>query len=716
MHHLQQPFALDRRDSGSRQAPILYETHPRDVARGRFARLSGGIRVPRASFRRARRSGGLRSIVTADLLRLGLNATSFGGYEPPPLGDERVGPRLELYVAGEPMTVARDPNLAPDAEATWRWIGYENVTMLDNRTLTLADAGTGAKWRRALRHNRATGDHAGLWLHIYARYDWHDEYLRLTAIKPTRERSKRPGPYRNFTLHLEPRMMPKYQLVSGCRFYAVDALRLLDSPGEYYVARKTGVLHFWPPSDEALDNVFVSVQDSVLRSHGADYVTFANLRFEHARLSAVELHGRHVKLVNSTVQGAGGHCVVLGGKHSRIDGCVIRSCGRCGVWVNGGNRTTLEHSHNAVRRNRISHFSRITRTFSPGIRFNRTVGIHVEHNTIAHGPHNAISGSGNDNLFERNVISNVAFETTDVGAFYAMRSWAQRGNIVRFNLFDTVRATQRLAQHKPFGQVAFYLDDMMSGWEFYGNTIRNASTGVKIAGGRDNHVRSNLFVDCDRDVSFDARGLNWSRHRCEDKCSGRSCLRTELEELHHLAAPWVRRYPILVDLLDQHPCRPVGNVIADNRFCHARSTSGARVAFVDQTQEQIRLWLSTLSNNIEDCSGRGLPTPGAGVGDENATMLSQESLEHSERLRYRSALGTAGWQAHEAQMLSTLRLEGDSVASLLTEPPRARVLLWETTERKFAMHERRWRVAVWSLSWTAALLGAVVVAQWWWRR
>ena len=49
-------------------------------------------------------------------------------------------------------------------------------------------------------------------------------------------------------------------------------------------------------------------------------------------------------------------------------------------------------------------------------------------------------------LFEHNRISKVCYECTDTGAFYVGRSWSQRGNIARYNTFDTIRPTERLAQ------------------------------------------------------------------------------------------------------------------------------------------------------------------------------------------------------------------------------------------------------------------------------
>ena len=72
----------------------------------------------------------------------------------------------------------------------------------------------------------------------------------------------------------------------------------------------------------------------------------------------------------------------------------------------------------AVTDNHISNFSRVVRTYMPGVAFGG-VGQYVARNTLEHGPHCAIQGGGNDNLFEYNNISHVTFECTDTGAFCA---------------------------------------------------------------------------------------------------------------------------------------------------------------------------------------------------------------------------------------------------------------------------------------------------------
>ena len=64
-------------------------------------------------------------------------------------------------------------------------------------------------------------------------------------------------------------------------------------------------------------------------------------------------------------------------------------------------------------------------------------------------------------MFEFNTISNMTYESTDTGAFYTGRSWIHRGNVVRNNLFQHIRTTEKTALGYPSVQ-AIYLDDQVS--------------------------------------------------------------------------------------------------------------------------------------------------------------------------------------------------------------------------------------------------------------
>ena len=51
---------------------------------------------------------------------------------------------------------------------------------------------------------------------------------------------------------------------------------------------------------------------------------------------------------------------------------------------------------------------------------------------------------------------------------------------------------------------------------------------------------------------------------------------------------------------------PINNVIEDNTFCHQRSLNmSSQRGFINRNESTVLSWLSTMSNNRLDCTGRG---------------------------------------------------------------------------------------------------------------
>ena len=349
----------------------------------------------------------------------------------------------------------------------------------------------------------------------------------------------------------------------------------------------------------------VSVLGSVLVLDGVSHTRFANLTLATAQGEVVMATAvSAVTFSNLTVANAGGGCFSLSGANVSVSGLAVSGCGAAAVSVSGGSATTLEPANITVRGCSVTDFARVRRTYEPGVHFD-CVGCLVANNTITHAPHAAIQGGGNDNVFEHNRIAHACYGSIDVGAFYVGRSWAQRGNVVRFNRFEHIRPTERLAQQS-CSQNAFYLDDQMSGYAFYENPIVNATTGVLLGGGRRNHIHDNVFLSNDKDVAFDDRGLTWQQTTCQQNCThayppgSTSCFYNALAAVNYKQPPYATRYPEIVNIYEDHPCLPVGNVIENNRWCHRGSKPGAQ--FVDRSDETIRGWLSEASNNVEDCT------------------------------------------------------------------------------------------------------------------
>ena len=316
VHALTRPFELDARDAGSPGAPITYATHPDDLSRGSIARVSGGVRVPPSAFQPVSVPSGASGVLTADLIPLGLNVTSLGA-----MGCPYPKSKLELFYQGAPMTLARDPNVGTDPLSTWHWVGYENASRVDDLTLSFADVATAKRWSAAMSTavQQEEEDSPSLWLHGYYKFDWRDTYLRVASI----QRNATSG---NYTLLRDPKTSPQYPWKSGCRFYAVDNLALLDAPGEYYVSPK-GRLYFYPPpsssatasssASQLADDVYVSVLSTVLSADGANHTSWTNLTLEVARGDVASLSGSQLSVAGSTVRNGGGACLEIRGTNSK---------------------------------------------------------------------------------------------------------------------------------------------------------------------------------------------------------------------------------------------------------------------------------------------------------------------------------------------------------------------------------------------------------------
>jgi len=126
-----------------------------------------------------------------------------------------------------------------------------------------------------------------------------------------------------------------------------------------------------------------------------------------------------------------------------------------------------------------------------------------------------------------------------------------RGNRVRFNYLH------HLFGFAGEGCNGIYLDDMFSGTGIHGNVLWRVAQGFLLGGGRDILATNNVFIDCPQAISLDARAIGWAAFSMPDVIAG-------LESMPYREEPWASRYPELVNILDDEPALPKGNVIARN--------------------------------------------------------------------------------------------------------------------------------------------------------
>lgn len=549
-------------------------------------------------------------LVCADLKALGV--TDFGVFPKGTWTGNCPSTAIELFVNNQRQTVARWPNT-----------GYATVSQgIDSYSFT-ADLSTA---------NFNTSDTDLVICGFPSHFDW--AYTSDYGTVNTAASS------------LTFAHAQVYPSLPGGRFYVKNALSELDTPGEYYVDKATGLLVYYPTGNMANATAYVSVNSGgpVVKLTDQQNMTFQNFTVEHGRNDGVMLQRcQNVKFVGGQIDNCGGSAVViqeLGGTPGCSNNNVIQSVtmndlGEYGVYVYAGNRLTLVPANNVVKNNSITRFGRIMPTSRSGVML-WGVGNQALHNNISECPSTALQLFGNDNIADSNHVWNACTDTNDAGGIYLSGTDAsQRGNVVRNNYVENVYARMPGTN----GIWGIYLDGRASGVTVTGNVVRNSNTGYLINAGRDNLLQNNVAVDCNLGIQVD-----------EASHSSWSTLTTSLNAVNYLANPYAGKYPRLPIILNTDPTWPEGNICNLNgilratkdRLCRSLygvhfdpTVTGARdsIAWMNSDWESTPMFVDEANGNFTPLAGSRLALAGfkaiaantAGVATDpyitgNATM------------------------------------------------------------------------------------------------
>lgn len=568
-------FLLESEDGGDSLAPVRYVAD-----RGAVVRLAGGKKI-----------GGFRKITDARLLaRMAPECSGhvfaarvaesgihdYGRLRARGFGRPIAPSGLELFFNDIPMSLARWPNDG------WATIGD---TLPGSRETTFVYVGD--RPRRWVQS-------PDVWLHGYWTWDWADSYARVAAIDTNRRTITTAAPH------------GVYGYTPGKRFYALNVLEELDSPGEYFLERETGVLYFWPPATLEGARVTASlVETPLIVLRNTHWITIAGLTIECTRGAGVEITGGdHNVVAGCTIRNIGTVGVSIGrlepelasriydstlydgraGHANGVQSCDISQCGEGGVILCGGDRVTLTPGGNFVDNSHITDVTRWSRTYRAGV-YMWGVGNRVSHCLIHGLPHSAVFFWGNDHVLEYNEVYDVCGETGDAGAFYLGRDWTQQGNVVRYNYFHDVRGVE--GQEGFIDVMSVYLDDFACGTTVFGNVFVRGGRTVMIGGGRNNLVENNIFIGGRPAIHVDARGRRaWAAAAYSGE---NSVLRARLRAVHPDRPPYAVRYPHLQKILETDLAVPEGNVIRRNIsvggvWCELQDdVSDSIVRFIDNT-------------------------------------------------------------------------------------------------------------------------------------
>jgi hypothetical protein len=494
----------------------------RDVAAARIASVARG------------------SVVASDLKEAGV--TDFGAIT------ARSSPGIELFFRGARMSLSRWPN---DAWLKIAGVPQSGDTML-HPGLEREKRFDGVPAGRHYGRISYEGDRPARWspeneitMHGYWTFDWSDSYQPVRSIDTARREIIIAPPYHG------------YGFTKNQRYYFLNILEELDTPGEWYLDRKRHRLYFWPPAPMREGDAVVSVLPGPLfMLDSCSHVEITGLTMECGRTTAVVIRGGSKNLIaGCTVRNMGGDAVLVdGGSDHRVQSCDISDMALGGITARGGDRLTLTPARHVLSNNHIHHFGNWVRTGCYAAILDG-VGHVLEHNLIHDAPFEAIYLRGNDHLIEYNEVHRVTQETGDAGAFHTGRNWTWRGNVIRYNYFHDLKGP---GLH---GVMGVYLDDWACGFLVQGNVLYRAGRATLIGGGRDNIVDNNLYIECFPSVHLDARGLGWAGYYLDGT---RTELFDQMKEVRYDAPPYSTRYPELARMYDGETGVPKYNRITRN--------------------------------------------------------------------------------------------------------------------------------------------------------
>lgn len=474
-YYMDHTLFLNGNDSGTQVAPIIYRSSTIHQAW-----LEGALPVKNWVPLDARLLPRVQAtiapkLVCADLKALGV--TDFGSFPGSNWAGKSPIPgagAMELFVNGYRQTVARWPNT-----------GYSTVTSASTNTSFVADFST----------SHLITNEADVWLCGFSNglnWGWDSSSALIDRATNT----------------LTQTIANPYPNKAGGRFYIKNSLAELDSPGEYYVDKATGLIVWYPNTTISTADIYVSTNtgDTTVNPN-SDMVRFADVHdVQFLGFTAHYFRGdgfvmqrsyRNTIMGNviSNIEGTAARIYEQGGaagsSHDNIlKSNDIRNLGEAGIQITAGDQKTLISANNQALNNSIKNFGVILPSYRCGVDL-RGVGNVAQHNDIQTSPHIAIIAGGNNQVVDSNHINNVCMDSSDAGAIYTGGAqFTEGGHQFTNNYIENA-----------YGRLdtsiwAIYLDSKACRINIQNNVVRKSNTAYFINGGREVTVNNNIAIDC----------------------------------------------------------------------------------------------------------------------------------------------------------------------------------------------------------------------------
>lgn len=535
-------------DSGREDLSIVYRAY----GDGEVI-INGGVSLNPADFEhisdeiRERLHGDARDhVMQIDLKRYGLTEKDWGvvcpigKYSMHEKYDNHVeDSNCELFINGRRMTLARYPDGGFDTLDAVANVGDcfefpEQNYYHDWHERRNHDGGSYQISKRTTARLKTWKSLEDIWVYGYFFHDWADSSTPVKAFDLE---------HRTFY----PEYVSKFGAKKGGQFYFYNVLDELDTPGEWYLDRKEGILYLYSPVPlwENPSIEMTITRNNIIHAENVHHLLFEDLTIKGTRSDAIVMTGNDNVVRRMKIYGVLGNAIMIEGLRNLVTECDISHVGKGGIWLTGGDRNTLTPGQNVADNNLIHDWAEVYLTYFGGVHL-YGVGNVCSHNEMYNTPHTAIFYYGNDHLIEYNYLHEVVQRATDAGAIYTGQDWAGCGSVVRYNILENVGSDG----FRPDG---IYFDDMSSGQTAYGNLLINVvKYGFQLGGGRDLHVFNNIVVNSLRGLSYDDRGRDalvghgWAISGVVSYEEGSMWRR--LRRVPYQSEIWANRYPLLAQI------------------------------------------------------------------------------------------------------------------------------------------------------------------------
>ena len=573
IYDLQQTFQLAEEDAGKKDAPITWA-----AAAGEKVNITGGKTIQPGKFSKVTdkailnrlEKNAMGKVWQANLRAEGIK--NLGNHRQYGHGLPVVPATLELFYNGEPMTLARYPNKGAMK------IGKVSDPGSVPRTGDKSNRGALFAYTDS-RHKKWVGQN-NIWIQGTLNYGFGDDYNPIDFIDTIAGQVKLKKP------HL-------YGVGSGKDFQeyvAINILEELDSPGEWYIDERSGILYFWPPADMKGALVQVSMlEDPIIALEGTEHVTIKGLTIEAGRGIGVYVERSNYTLVaGCTVRNVGTSGIFMGqgaklldentsiddyvgepqsrqigsfqnhiyrnnvwnrkaGSNNGVLSCDVYNTGSGGIYISGGDKKTLTKGNSYAENCRIYNYTRRNKFTWAGIRVDGC-GNRISHNEIFNSDWHGIFVHGNDHLFEYNYIHDVTLNSNDTSPWYIGRNPSDRGNVIRYNYLDNCGNPNRMT-------MGIYCDDSSTDVYVYGNVFNNMKTnhGVLFSNaGWQLNMKNNIVINpIAHTAVVSALWYTWAAPQTKEMFGENGVIRRRLEqEIDFRSPPYSTRYPELLPYLD----------------------------------------------------------------------------------------------------------------------------------------------------------------------